>query len=304
MSCIEELQWHVPIINLRISWWFRMCTTFNYYNDYPSDSIFIKSLVAIVWVIELVHTIFIDRSFYIFSINDFGTKEKILIFPFEMKFPVIWTSIAACSVQVFFAYRIRIMSAIFLTTVDIETRSIVIFENRYNWAVILVLVLDFVNDLLIAAGLSYYLSQSRSGIDKTNRILNILIKYAVRSGLITCVMRFSMLVCFVKMPHNFIWLSLFVCVAKLYANSLLAQLNARKRLRSDATNESQTIVLNTITDRERNSETDPSSSVHYSESKARPRRQIRPFEIEVRTDTIAKIDDSETTDRIKLPENL
>ena len=51
-------------------------------------------------VIELVHTIFIDRSFYIFSINDFGTKEKILIFPFEMKFPVIWTSIAACSVQV------------------------------------------------------------------------------------------------------------------------------------------------------------------------------------------------------------
>ena len=60
----------------------------------------------------------------------------------------------------------RFITAIFLTTVDIETRSIVIFENRYNWAVILVLVLDFVNDLLIAAGLSYYLSQSRSGIDK------------------------------------------------------------------------------------------------------------------------------------------
>ena len=60
----------------------------------------------------------------------------------------------------------RFATAIFLTTVDIEMRSIVNFENRYNWAVILVLVLDFVNDLLIAAGLSYYLSQSRSGIDK------------------------------------------------------------------------------------------------------------------------------------------
>ena len=80
-----------------------------------------------------------------------------------------------------------------------------------------------------------------------------------------------------------------------FSTYVLERLNARKRLRSDATNESQTIVLNTITDRERNSETDPSSSVHYSESKARPRRQIRPFEIEVRTDTIAKIDDSETT---------
>ena len=80
-----------------------------------------------------------------------------------------------------------------------------------------------------------------------------------------------------------------------FSTYVLERLNARKRLRSDATNESQTIVLNTITDRERNSETDPSSSVHYSESKTRPRRQIRPFEIEVRTDTIAKIDDSETT---------
>ena len=80
-----------------------------------------------------------------------------------------------------------------------------------------------------------------------------------------------------------------------FSTYVLERLNARKRLRSDATNENQTIVLNAIIDRERNSETDPSSSVHYSESKTCPRRQIQPFEIEVRTDTIAKIDDSETT---------
>ena len=53
--------------------------------------------------------------------------------------------------------------ALVLTIVNIESGIIKDFENRWNWSVELVLVLDFVNNLSFVARISYYLRQICSG---------------------------------------------------------------------------------------------------------------------------------------------
>jgi len=42
-----------------------------------------------------------------------------------------------------------------------------------------------------------------------------------------------LILCFLLMPHNFVWLAVYTFVAKLYSNSFLSALNARQELRRD-----------------------------------------------------------------------
>jgi len=51
--------------------------------------------------------------------------------------------------------------------------------------------------------------------------------WTVETGLVTSIGAVAMLICFLIMPENFVWLAIFTFLAKLFSNSLLAALNAR-----------------------------------------------------------------------------
>ncbi|KAK0489890.1 hypothetical protein EDD18DRAFT_1187348 [Armillaria luteobubalina] len=87
------------------------------------------------------------------------------------------------------------------------------------------------SDLSVALALCYYLYTSRTGFQRTDSLINILMAYTVNTGLVVAVDAMLGIVTYAAMPHNLIFLGFYLLLSKLYLNSYLASLNARQGLR-------------------------------------------------------------------------
>ncbi|EIN09174.1 hypothetical protein PUNSTDRAFT_143743 [Punctularia strigosozonata HHB-11173 SS5] len=92
------------------------------------------------------------------------------------------------------------------------------------------LALAAANDIIIAVAMTYYLGTRKTGIKSTNTLVNRIITYVITTGALTSVVDLAILICFVTMQNNLVYLSMYNLVNNLYANSLLAMLNAREAL--------------------------------------------------------------------------
>ncbi|KAF8526938.1 hypothetical protein BU17DRAFT_82400 [Hysterangium stoloniferum] len=87
-------------------------------------------------------------------------------------------------------------------------------------------------DFAIASIQTYYLQRGRTGIRKTDQMINILIMYTVSSGTLTTVAAIFGLVFYAIMPNNTIFWAFTSISCGSYTNALLASLNGRRNLRS------------------------------------------------------------------------
>ncbi|KAJ6555146.1 hypothetical protein DFH09DRAFT_1262455 [Mycena vulgaris] len=87
------------------------------------------------------------------------------------------------------------------------------------------------SDLSVALALCYLLRGSRTGFQRTDSLIRVLMMYTVNTGLIVALDATAGMFSYVFMPHNFIFLGFYLLLSKLYLNSYLALLNARKGLR-------------------------------------------------------------------------
>jgi len=86
-------------------------------------------------------------------------------------------------------------------------------------------------DIVITTSLCYLLRLKRSMIESTNRVIDSLTVWTVESGSVTCFATIATLICWLAIPSNRTFIGLHFVVAKLYANSLFATLNARIKIR-------------------------------------------------------------------------
>ncbi|KAF4616124.1 hypothetical protein D9613_011268 [Agrocybe pediades] len=106
---------------------------------------------------------------------------------------------------------------------------------KYSWLITSPLACGAAADVLIAASMLYYLKQMDSPHNQTSttQIIHRLIRFALQTGLLTSMTSVTVIICFQALP-NMIWFSLYVLLAKVYSNSLLASLNARSQMRRQA----------------------------------------------------------------------
>ncbi|KAJ7235246.1 hypothetical protein C8J57DRAFT_1248591 [Mycena rebaudengoi] len=83
-------------------------------------------------------------------------------------------------------------------------------------------------DILITFGLCWRLSQNRSGIQSTNKILNFLIMTAINRGVFTMVFAALNMILFLTQPQKFYFMLAILLSDKFYMNSMLAMLNTRE----------------------------------------------------------------------------
>ncbi|EDR07339.1 uncharacterized protein LACBIDRAFT_294515 [Laccaria bicolor S238N-H82] len=86
-------------------------------------------------------------------------------------------------------------------------------------------------DILIAGTLCTLLHLSRTGIHRSDTIYTKLIVFSLNTGLLTSLCAVASLVSILAAGNTFIYIAFFFCMGRLYTNSLLATLNARKRIR-------------------------------------------------------------------------
>ncbi|PIL29372.1 hypothetical protein GSI_09423 [Ganoderma sinense ZZ0214-1] len=80
-----------------------------------------------------------------------------------------------------------------------------------------------VTDIYNALVLCYFLYKARTGFNtRTDSVINVLLLYTVNTGLITSVFALACFITYAAMPTNYVFLTLYFPLSKLYFNALLA----------------------------------------------------------------------------------
>ncbi|KAF8167294.1 hypothetical protein B0H34DRAFT_9929 [Crassisporium funariophilum] len=226
-----------------------------YFSNFSEDRWGFKLLVAAVWFLELGHTILIAYEVYKTTITFYGRPEATIRFPGFGGVTIIGGLITML-VQNFFAYRVwnvlpkpwryvgllcataavaRAVMSIYVGIQGIFSPSMAAHRATYQGLVTTLLVMGATIDVIIAVSMMSFLIRRRGkALTRVTRLIDHLIGWTVRTGLITSIAAVTVLVLFLIQTQTLVYLALYTCVAKLYSNSLLSALNARGSLRETA----------------------------------------------------------------------
>ncbi|EDR06567.1 uncharacterized protein LACBIDRAFT_300118 [Laccaria bicolor S238N-H82] len=223
-----------------------------YFTQFREDHWSTKALVGGIWLLEVGHTIAICYEIYHATIVLYGRPDKLTQFP-ALGATLTIGGLITLLVQGFFALRVwkvlpdpfryvglvcglasfaRMIGSTFLSYQGITTPSAAQYAVQWKWLITTLLVGGAIIDVTIAASMVYYLHKSRkNAFSKVARLLDRLVAYTIRTGLLTSVSAVALLICFLSIPETLIWLALYTFLAKLYSNSLLSALNERREMR-------------------------------------------------------------------------
>ncbi|OBZ76997.1 hypothetical protein A0H81_03426 [Grifola frondosa] len=102
--------------------------------------------------------------------------------------------------------------------------------SDFTWLICTTLGLSVASDALITIALCFSLQKSRTGYKRTDSLIDILMVYAINTGLLTTLFTLATLICAALMPENLIYFAILTVVTKLHPNSLLAVLNSRRSI--------------------------------------------------------------------------
>ncbi|KIJ32227.1 hypothetical protein M422DRAFT_266039 [Sphaerobolus stellatus SS14] len=234
---------------------------FTYFENFPKDSWKLKLLVVFLWVVDLVHLIFITEATYRYFVSDWGNVASLGVSLWTYDAHLIPLAIATIGSQAFLIWRIHVFGRphylvlVFLSALCLAPFSINIFlsVNDLQASIIAARVsesetpqllknitpivtslftLGVVSDLLIALILCYYLRRGNSDFTKTNSVISHIVRYTVTTGLSTTLFALGCLIAFLASPRSLIIVSMHFSLGRMYTNSVVATLNARHHLRS------------------------------------------------------------------------
>jgi hypothetical protein len=233
-----------------------------YYQTYPNDSRFQKLSVAILWILDTLHLGLTIHAVYHYLVSSFGNvaAQDVIVWSFKLQIAV--NVVIVLLVQSLYALRVwklghhfgRIWPVVVVAFVAggysigiilaVKTYHVASFTglNEMSWAIITSFATSTAIDIVLATVLCFYLNSSRSSFINTNyRILTIM-KYVLASGFLTSACSLTALITYAVMPNNLIFLGIEFLLTKLYINSFVAMLNARRSVREmDTTGSSMNV---------------------------------------------------------------
>ncbi|KAG6915649.1 hypothetical protein DXG01_010613 [Tephrocybe rancida] len=227
---------------------------FNYFTNYVTDPWFLKALVGMVVIFDSVHMILISHSIYHYTITNYFNPAALGLMEWSLLLEALFTTLGGAGVQLFYISRIwkmskknipltAVIAAIVLanaawTALAMQFET---FENLLKISNLTVTInaLSTATDILIAGTLCYMLNKARTGFKRSDTIINRLIMFVVNTGVMCAI---ASLVSVLASPNTLIYASFYFCIGRLYTNSLLATLNARRSITSSADGGSHMLV--------------------------------------------------------------
>ncbi|EGO01615.1 hypothetical protein SERLA73DRAFT_85396 [Serpula lacrymans var. lacrymans S7.3] len=236
--------------------------TWYYFGQYPNDTWYIKLLVAAVLVSDTIHQILISHTIYTYLVTNFGDPAALGDLVWSLIVEVLFNGFTALMVQSFLAMRIwRLSGKSWIATgavmilvfgefgcvlayvgkaLELETFAQLGTLKDLSMTVNAVAA---AGDVLIAAILCTLLQNSRTGFRRSDTIINKLILFSINTGLLTSICAVASLISITAAPTTFIYIAFYFCLGRLYCNSLLATLNARKGIRGESRGEDVSLSL-------------------------------------------------------------
>ncbi|KAG2119084.1 uncharacterized protein F5147DRAFT_668132 [Suillus discolor] len=236
--------------------------TWYYFSRYSSDPWYNKLLVGAVFVSDTTHQALITHTVYTYLVTDFGNTSDIEKLVWSLSVEVLFNGFTGFMVQSFLAMRVyrlsnknMIITASVMSLVITELVIVVIYVIKAVGLTTFTQVPQIrslsmsinavaaAGDILIAALLCTFLQRSRTGFRRSDTMINKLMLFTINTGLLTSVCAMMSFISIVVWPDTYIYIAFYFCVGRLYCNSLLATLNARKGIRRDSHDEHMSISL-------------------------------------------------------------
>ncbi|TBU25189.1 hypothetical protein BD311DRAFT_765041 [Dichomitus squalens] len=225
--------------------------TYRYFRLYPKDSIFLKGLVAVIFLSETVHAILPIHMCYYHLIKNYFNPQTLADDTWSLRLTAPMQMISILVVQGFYTrrvylvgsrYRIIVAATVVLLLAETGFMTKLSMEayqghqeqdfTGFTWIVSAAFGLAVAVDSILAGTLIAYLLGGRTGNRRTDDMIQTLIVYTINTGLVTSVAGLFTFVFALIMPRNMIYIAVGLVATKLYACSVLALLNSRRYLSS------------------------------------------------------------------------
>ncbi|KAF9565216.1 hypothetical protein CPC08DRAFT_201191 [Agrocybe pediades] len=224
-----------------------------YYMSFPNDDTATKLMVLAIWILDTVHSILMCHCIHYYLISGFLDNTKLVNGTWSLFLSPVANVLLALISQSFFTRRIFLLCSLrwrYWVAGIISVTVVAHFVTGINTAVHLFQKKEFsqlkevslsavvpfgastiLSDILVAASLCFLLDNNRSQFDDTNSVINRLIIFAINRCILTTAVAVVETIVFAVLPNTFYSFAIDFVIGKLYANSLLAVLNARANLR-------------------------------------------------------------------------
>ncbi|PBK85482.1 hypothetical protein ARMGADRAFT_1128884 [Armillaria gallica] len=221
-----------------------------YYLAFPKDRKFTKYLVYGIYIVEIVQTMFVTHDAFAVFGYGFGDLIAVTDMHFNWFAVPIMSGIVACVGQVFYGYRIFILSKsqiipIFVTCVSLTSTVAAIVTGVYLFEAGNIIELNkrkidiaagiwcgasALCDIVIAICMTYYLMRCSTSFRHTQILLTKLIRLTIETGSVTAAVALVTVTLFFMFPHQTFYTTPALLIPKLYANTVFMVLNSRMRI--------------------------------------------------------------------------
>ncbi|KZV69242.1 hypothetical protein PENSPDRAFT_652577 [Peniophora sp. CONT] len=224
--------------------------TIYYYTTFRDDRLWDKLMVAGLTILDTGHFICAAHAVYWYTILHYGQPLYLNVIVWSLTADVFFTSIIAFIVQLYLTRRVWILSeknyivSGFLTVLCLFALAsglaygIRLGQLGLQSSMHLILYLirmalggTVAADICITLALVYYLRRSRTGVKSTHDLVHFLVIFAINTGAITSLFALLDVIIHATLEKTLGFMAFYVCLSKLYVNSLLGTLNARSYLR-------------------------------------------------------------------------
>ncbi|KAH9928854.1 uncharacterized protein B0H18DRAFT_1117680 [Fomitopsis serialis] len=181
--------------------------TFFYFSSYRKDPSWIKAYVAVLLLNDTLNTVFNTWWIYDVLINNFGNVEALGKGNWLFETEEAMAGIIAMQVQFFYAWRIKTLT-------------------RSWWPAILVIVPSVVGG-----------PAETDGVPRTNQMLSRLVQLIMSNGLLTASLALADIISYLATTKGY-HIGFNYALVKLYGNSVMSSLNARKIITDGSSKES------------------------------------------------------------------
>ncbi|KAJ7439464.1 hypothetical protein FB451DRAFT_1301842 [Mycena latifolia] len=232
--------------------------TFNYFRQFPKDSVLLKCTVAGIWFLDLAQIICTLHAIYLMTVTFYGQPpdQQISTPPRSILLESFCTRVSATLVQSFFANRIRILSGTWYLMIPCfmlivpsfigsfvlvgklwgSSSALILIKTQLQWEMIAFSSLGPAIDILIASLMCFHLWRLRESATQFRRMrntLDTLILWTVETTLLTSLAAIIEIILFL-VRNDLPFMTIHIIQSKLFSNSMLAVLNGRTRLKRDA----------------------------------------------------------------------
>jgi len=224
-----------------------------YHSHSGKDSKLIKGTVGALALLASLEFTFISHQMYVDYVERFANPPALDLIVFTAPSQLFFIYLTAFIAQCFFASRIWTVAKKkkFLYTLPILTiallqisagiaQTILVFGlGRFSLLHSTVKITSLqsgataVCDIMITLTLCYILKEAKSGVRRTDGMIDKMILYAINRGVATSLCALLNLILFVSVPNTFIFMIPLVPSCQLYVISVVSMLTTRGALRAE-----------------------------------------------------------------------